>query len=253
MDLGIKGKKALITGGGRGIGREIALNLANEGVHVCILSRTEEELRGVCSEILDKGGKATYKVFDLVSGDYEKLKLEINSEIGNIDIIVNNATKPSKQQKITNVSDEEWYKIIETDLNSQFKILKYFLNDMKDNKWGKIIIIGSTTASLGVSGYSAYCSVKAALEGLVKNVAVDYSKFGININMVSPGIVETDRLKKAASQELIQKFIATTSVKRLAKPQEIANVVTFLSSDVSSYITGANIPVSGGLNLGNSW
>ncbi|MFN8577060.1 MAG: SDR family NAD(P)-dependent oxidoreductase [Candidatus Sericytochromatia bacterium] len=253
MDTGLKGKRAIVTGGGRGIGKEIALNLASEGVKVCVLSRTEEELKSVCEEILDKGGNACYKVFDLVSGDYQKLKSEISEEVGNIDILVNNAAKPSKPQKLSFLNDEEWYKVIETDLNSQFKIIKQFINDMRDNKWGRIVIIGSLSGMFGASGYSAYCTVKSGLEGLTKNLAVDYSKYGITINMVSPGFVETERFKKAAPEEMVQKFISATSTKRLAKPKDIANAVTFLSSDLASYITGVNLPVCGGLNLGNLW
>lgn len=247
MDIGLKGKNALITGGGRGIGKEIALSLANEGVKVCVLSRTEEELKNVCEEIKDNGGKAHYKVFDLVSGDYDKLQAEISDEIGNIDILVNAATKTTKPQKISFMSDEEWYKVIETNLNSQFKIIKHFINSMKDNKWGRIILIGSC-ASIG-SGYPAHWSVKSGLDGLMKNMAFDYSKFGITINMVSPGIVETEKLKKSNSEEAIQKYISATAVKRLAKPKDIANAVTFLSSESASYITGVNLPVCGGLNI----
>lgn len=249
MDTGLKGKNALITGGGRGIGKEIAFSLASEGVKVCVVSRTEEELRNVCEEIRDKGGKANYKTFDIVSGDYEQFKKVISEEIGNIDILVNTATKSVKPQKISYISDEEWYKVIETNLNAQFKIIKHFINDMKDNKWGRIILLGScVTTSVG-SGYPAHSTARAGLEGLIKNLSIDYSKYGITINMVSPGFVETDRFKKAHSEEAIQKYISSTAVKRLAKPKDIANAVTFLSSESASYITGVNLPVCGGLNI----
>lgn len=254
MELGISKKRALITGGGRGIGKAIALALAEEGVTICVTSRTESELIEVCDQIKDKGGRAIYKVLDL--GDkasYELVKQEIYNEIGGIDILINNAAHVSTPKKLSFIDDKEWDQIIDIDLNASFKLIKLFIDDMKANKWGRIVTIGSLSGIFGASSYPAYCSAKAALEGLTKNLAVDYSKFGITINMVSPGFVETERFKKAAPKELIDKFVGATSSKRLGKPEDIANSVMFLSSEKASYITGVNLLVCGGLNLGNLW
>jgi NAD(P)-dependent dehydrogenase (short-subunit alcohol dehydrogenase family) len=254
MELGIKDRRALITGGGRGIGKAIALALAEEGVSVCIVSRTESELADVCNEIRDKGGKAIYKVLDLSDESaMENFKKEIYDELGGIDIIVNNAAHVSVPKRLALMDDKEWYKIIDIDLNATYRLIKLFLDDMKNNKWGRIISIGSLSGIFGASSYPAYCAAKAALDGLTKNLAIDYSKFGITANLISPGFVETERFKKAAPKELIDKFIGATSSKRLGKPEDISNSVLFLASEKSSYITGVNLLVCGGLNLGNIW
>ncbi len=253
MDLGIKNKKALITGAGRGLGKQIAVDFANEDVTVCMISRTESELKSVCEEINASGKKAIYRVFDLTKDNYLDLKKSIEDEIGSIDILVNNASKQTFPKKISYMEESDWFKTIEMDLNSQFYLIRTFIEDMKKNNWGRIIIIGSLSAMVGVANYPAYCTVKAGLEGLVKNVAVDYSKYGVTTNMVSPGFILTERFEKNAPKEFIEKFTQATSIKRLPKPDEISSVVTFLASQKASYLTGINIPVCGGLNLGNLW
>lgn len=254
MDLNLNKKTALITGAGRGVGKTTALALAEEGITVCLISRTESELIEVCDEIKDKGGRAFYYVFDLsASSNYDELKNKIISDVGGIDILINNAAHVSTPKKISYLEEKEWNQIIDIDLNAVFRLSKLFIDDMKNKKWGRVINIGSLSASVGVSSYPAYCAAKAGLEGLTKNMAVDYSKFGITINMISPGFIETERFKKAAPQELIEKYIGATSVKRLGKAEDISDSILFLSSERASYITGINLLVCGGLNLGNLW
>ena len=254
MDLNLNKKTALITGAGRGVGKTTALALAEEGITVCLISRTESELIEVCDEIKDKGGRAFYYVFDLsASSNYDELKNKIISDVGGIDILINNAAHVSTPKKISYLEEKEWNQIIDIDLNAVFRLSKLFIDDMKNKKWGRIINIGSLSASVGVSSYPAYCAAKAGLEGLTKNMAVDYSKFGITINMISPGFIETERFKKAAPQELIEKYIGATSVKRLGKAEDISDSILFLASERASYITGINLLVCGGLNLGNLW
>ena len=253
MDFGIQGKHALITGGGRGIGKAIALALAAEGVKVTVLARTESELAEVCRQIQALGGIAAYALFDLAQGDPDDLRAQIEANLGPIDILVGNAAKTSKPKKLTHMEASDWYQTIETDLNGTYRILKTFLPGLQERGWGRIILIGSLSGMLGVSAYPAYCAVKAAYEGLVKNLAVDYSKYGLTVNLVSPGFVETERFKVAAPAQLIEKFKQVTASKRLAQPEDIADTVCFLSSERAAYLTGVNIPVCGGLNLGNLW
>ncbi len=254
MELGIEKRRALITGGGRGIGKEIALALADEGVTVCVVSRTESELVDVCDQIKDKGGRGIYRVLDLSDEQVlASFKDSIFEEIGGIDIIVHNAARVTPPRKLTLMDEQDWYKTIDIDLNAVFRLTRLFLDDMKNNKWGRIISIGSLSGVFGASSYPAYCAAKSALEGLTKNLAIDYSKFGITVNLISPGFVETERFKKAAPKELIDKFVGATASKRLGKPEDISNSVLFLASEKASYITGVNLLVCGGLNLGNLW
>jgi 3-oxoacyl-[acyl-carrier protein] reductase len=254
MELGIKERRAVITGGGRGIGKAIAVALAEEGVSVCIVSRTESELADTANEIKDNGGKAIYKVLDLSDENaLPGFKSELYDEMGGVDIIINNAAHVAPPKRMAIMEDKDWYKTIDIDLNASYRIIRLFLDDMKNNRWGRIINIGSLSGMFGASSYPAYCAAKAALEGLTKNLAVDYSKFGITVNQISPGFVETERFKKAAPKEMIEKFIGATSSKRLGKPEDISNAVLFFASEKSSYLTGINLPVCGGLNLGNFW
>lgn len=253
MDLGIQGKHALITGGSRGLGAQIAHTLAREGCKVTILSRSEPELQACCQRLHAQGAQAQYAVFDLSSGDASALKTEVEAALGPVDIIVANAARTSRPKKFTHMPDEDWYETINSDLNGHYRLLKSFLPGLQERGWGRVVFIGSLSGVLGASAYPVYCTVKAAYEGWVKNLAVDYSKYGITTNLVSPGFIETERFKAAAPEALLDKFRQATATKRLASPEDIAEAVVFLSSQPASYITGVNLPVCGGLNLGNLW
>lgn len=253
MELGLNGKRALITGAGRGIGAAVAAALAAEGAEVCLLSRTEAQLQTVCEKIRAAGGRASYQVFDLAKDDAGQLRERIEAEIGPIDILVGNAAKTSIPKKLTYMEAADWYETVETDLNGSFRLLRAFLPGMQERSWGRLVLIGSLSGMLGAAAYPAYCTVKAGYEGLVKNLAVDYSKYGITVNLVSPGFVETERFQAAAPPQLIAKFKAATAAKRLGTPQDIADAVAFLASERAAYLTGVNLPVCGGLNLGNLW
>lgn len=253
MELHLQGKRALITGAGRGIGAAIATTLAAEGAEVWLLSRTESELQTVCERIRSAGGQAGYRVFDLVQDDAEELKAQLEDQAGPIDILIGNAAKSSIPKKLTHMEAADWYRTVETDLNGSFRLLQAFLPGMQTRGWGRVVLIGSLSGMLGASAYPAYCTVKAGFEGLVKNLAVDYSKYGITVNLVSPGFVETERFQRAAPAQLLEKFKAATAAKRLGRPEDIADTVAFLVSERASYLTGVNLPVCGGLNLGNLW
>lgn len=253
MELGLKGKTALITGGGQGIGAVIARTLAEEGVKVWIVGRKESRLQASCEAIQQAGGQADYAVFDLAKDDAETLRETIEAAGAPIDLLIGNAAKATYPRKLTHMEADDWFATIETDLHGTYRLLRAFLPGMQERAWGRVILIGSLSGMVGVSAYPAYCTVKAGYEGLIKNLAVDYSKYGITVNLVSPGFVETERFKKAAPAELLEKYRAATAVKRLARPEDVADTVTFLASERASYLTGVNLPVCGGLNLGNLW
>jgi len=253
MQTELAGKRALITGGGQGIGRAIASSLAAEGVEVWVLGRQQAKLQATCEQIHKAGGQAHYQVFDLVSGEAEALCAEIEAASGPVDILVANAARTSRPQKLSHMDPDDWYATVESDLHGHFRLLQAFLPGLQARGWGRIILIGSLSGMVGVSAYPAYCTVKAGFEGLMKNLAVDYSKYGLTVNLVSPGFVETERFQAAAPAELTAKFKAATASKRLGRPEDIADAVTFLASERASYLTGVNLPVCGGLNLGNLW
>ncbi len=252
MDLGLQGKRALITGAGRGLGACIAHDLAQQGVEVCLLSRTQSELEAVVASIQADGGKASYQLFDLATDAATDLITRLEAT-GPIDILIGNAARQTVPAKLTRMPDSEWTEAIETDLNGTYRLLKSVLPGMQERGWGRVILIGSVAGMVGTSAYPAYCTIKAAYEGLVKNLAIDYSKYGITVNLVSPGFIETERFKKAAPPQLLEKFRQASAVKRLAQPEDIAPVVSFLASQQAGFLTGINLPVCGGLNLGNLW
>lgn len=250
MELGLKAKRVLITGGGQGIGRAIALTLAAEGAEVWVIGRHQDKLQATVAAIRAAGGQADYQVFDLATDDAMALRNKINAPI---DILVGNAARATRPKKLSFMDESDWYQTIETDLNGHFRLLKALLPDMQEGQWGRVILIGSLSGMVGVSAYPAYCAVKASFEGLVKNLAVDYSKYGITVNLVSPGFIETERFRAAAPPELKAKFTAATASKRLGRPEDVADAVAFIASERASYLTGVNLPVCGGLNLGNLW
>ncbi len=249
MDLGLTGKHALITGGSRGIGLSIAHTLIEEGCRVSVVSRNGlgQELTGGESSAIESFA------FDLASGDAEQLRQQVEARIGTVDIVVANAARTSRPKKLTHMPEEDWHQTLETDLNGHYRLLRAFLPGLQERGWGRIIFIGSLSGMVGVSAYPAYCTVKAGYEGLMKNLAVDYSKYGLTVNLISPGFVATERFKQAAPEEMIEKFKRATASRRLAEPEDVAHAVAFLASAQASYITGVNLPVCGGLNLGNLW
>jgi NAD(P)-dependent dehydrogenase (short-subunit alcohol dehydrogenase family) len=197
MELEIQNKHALITGGGQGIGRQIALTLAAEGVSVTVLGRKQAKLESVCAEIQALGGQAGFVVFDLASSDLSPLNEALTRPV---DIFVGNAAKPTIPKKLTHMDETDWYQTIEVDLNGTYRLLRACLPTMQAQQWGRVILIGSLSGMVGVSAYPAYCTVKAAYEGLVKNLAVDYSKYGITVNLVSPALLRLNAFKKPPRQ-----------------------------------------------------
>lgn len=251
MEINIENKRALITCSSRGIGKDIAIALAKENVSVCLISRTENELKDLCDYIKDNGGKAIYHVMDLFINDKEKLnelKNKIKNEFGSIDIIINNANIIVSPKKLSLIDENDWYKTIDINLNFFFNLFRLFIEDMKNNKWGRIIHLISLTNYMNYSNV-AYSTVKGALEYLNRNIAYDYSKFGINSNIITQGILDNEKLKKHFSKENIEKFLNNIPSRRLGKVSDITDLVIFLCSEKASYINGVNIDVSGGLSI----
>ena len=187
----LKDKTALITGGGRGVGREIAVRLAGEGVKVFILSRTEQELKAVKEEITVKGGVCEYALCDIT--DENSVKSAVKAALdafGVIDILVNNAGK-QKLAKISEMSVSDWDETMNTNFRGVFLITKEVLPGMEARKSGRIINIGSMAGRRGYECQGAYCASKHALAGFTKVLALEEKKFGIRVNLVSPGGIVT--------------------------------------------------------------
>ena len=247
--INLQGKVALVTGASRGIGHAIAITLAKQGAYVFGTATTEQgaaaitalmqaqqlEGEGLVLDVTDSS-----KVDDLMSHLALREKLPA--------ILVNNAGITC-DNLLLRMEDEEWYKVIETNLNAVFRLTKACLKPMFRARWGRIISIGSVVGASGNSGQTNYTAAKAAVVGFSKSLAQEMGSRGITVNVVAPGFIDTDMT--AALPDLVkEEMLKRIPVKRLGKVEDIAAAVAFLASDAANYITGETIHVNGGMYMG---
>ena len=234
-------KVAVVTGGAKGLGMEMALRFAKEGATVIAADMTElsYEEANVVGKILNVADPVACKnFFD-----------EVVAEFGQIDILVNNAgiTRDAMTRKMT---DEQWDLVIDVNLKGVFNLVRYVGPQMEAIGGGSIINISSVVGEYGNIGQANYSATKAGLIGLTKTWAKEFARKGVpvRVNAIAPGYIMTDILK-TVPEELLQQFAQLTMLKRLGQPEEIANAALFLASDESSYVTGHTLSVNGGMRL----
>jgi len=237
----LKDKVAVVTGGAKGIGQCIAQQFSNEGAKViaCDMMELTYDAPNVEFFKLDVSDKDGCKaLFDHVAEKY-----------GKIDILVNNAgiTRDALTRKMT---DEQWQQVIDVNLNGVFYLTRHVGPYMQAASCGSIINISSVVGEYGNIGQANYAATKSAMVGLTKTWAKEFAMKGgnVRVNAITPGYIMTDILK-TVPQDLLDKFAATTKLGRLGQPEEVANVVLFLASDESSYVTGHVLSVNGGMRL----
>ncbi|MEI6092928.1 MAG: 3-oxoacyl-[acyl-carrier-protein] reductase [bacterium] len=247
MDLGLKGKNALITGGGRGIGAAIAKALASEGVNVIITDINESSATTTLDEISKIGNGKGYfyhmNVADAVS--VSDCIGKAQKERGNIDILVNNAGI-TKDNLLIRMKEEDWDAVLNVNLKGAFNCTKSIAPIMMKSRWGRIINISSIVGVMGNKGQANYCASKAGLIGLTKSCAQELSSRNITVNAIAPGFIVSD-MTNALSEEVQKDFFTKIPLGRFGTVEEIANAVCFLSSDKASYITGQVLGVNGGM------
>ncbi len=235
-------KTALITGASRGIGNAIALHLKNEGYRVLGTATTQAS----ASKLEDQGIEGL--VLDLNSFDSrEQLWAEVESKKIQISILVNNAGI-TRDNIVLRMSEDEWQDIMNVNLNGTYYLSKKVLKMMLKLKWGRIINITSTSASIGNRGQSNYSAAKAGVEAFTKSLAREVGKRNITVNSIAPGFIDTDMTQQSVgvnTDELIQEI----PLGRFGKPDEIAHLASFLCSEEASYITGQIIHINGGLYM----
>lgn len=243
----MKNKVALITGGSRGIGKACAIEMAVEGFDLAITYQSNETAAlEVKKEVEDLGRRIIVYKSDIgVPEQTEKLVTQVLKDFNTIDVLIHNAGI-GQRLSFEEVTSEIWNKHIEVNLNSNYYLLKHILPVMKKNGYGKIVLVSSLSARIGGVVNAAYAASKGALTSLAKYLVQEYGQYGININAIAPGLVETDLFKELDSANELKSVTDTIPMKRLAKAEEIANVVKFLSTDSSSYINGETIYISGG-------
>lgn len=241
------GKVAMVTGGGKGIGRAIAMGFAGAGVKVVIASRTEAELESVAHEIRQGGGEALPIVADITDNQQlERLVDTTISEFKRLDILVNNAAR-SFLKPLMDLREDGWDKIFNTNCKAPFLLSRAVAGHMMNQGGGRIINITTVGAERAGMGMGAYHASKAALKMLTMCMAAEWASFKINVNAVGPGFTRTEFGKPIWSIPEIQEQIVKRIPKgRIAEPEEILGAVIFLASDASEFITGQTIYVDGG-------
>lgn len=242
----LKGKTALITGGGTGIGLGIARVFVAAGAKVVISGRTEATLQKAVSELGDNSLYVLNDVTDLKS--LPAFVAEVEKLAGPISVLVNNAGRHLKKHS-SETTDEEFFQVINTNLLSVFALSREVANRMVEHQIpGSIIMITSMAAVMGIDRVVAYTTAKTGMVGLMRGLMADYAKYGIRINAIAPGWIETNMSRKALENDppRMQKVISRIPVAKMGKPSDIGNAALFLAADASAYINGAHLPVDGG-------
>lgn len=245
--LQFKGKRALVTGSSRGIGREIALELARNGAEVIIhcasnIAKAEE----VYNEIISLGGKASVIQADLCS---ENGINELASKMGNVDILVLNASVQYRNQW-NNITTEEFVSQVNCNFLASLKLIQAAVTYMQQNKWGRIITIGSVQEAKPHPDMLVYSATKAAQTNMVQSLSLQLAKDGITVNNVAPGVIYTDRNTAALSDlEYAKKVARQIPAGFYGEPKDCAPMVRLLASDEGRYITGQSIYIDGGKSL----
>jgi 3-oxoacyl-[acyl-carrier protein] reductase len=241
-------RTALITGASRGIGKACALALAGVGNRIVVAARSADKLEEVAVEIRNAGGEAFVLEMDL--SNHESIKAAIGKagkEFGRIDILVNNAGV-TKDGLAVRMKQQEWESVIETNLSGSFYAIQEVLQGMMRERWGRIVNISSVVGERGNPGQANYVASKAGLIGLTKSLAQEVGSRNITVNAVAPGFIETD-MTHGLSEELKQKMIEATPLRRMGTSEEIASAVKFLVSDEAAFITGHVLDVNGGIYM----
>lgn len=246
--IDLTGKIALVTGASRGIGKAIALKLAKQGAFVYGTATTEQGAAQISSlfEQEKLAGKGlVLNVTD--SAQIEQLLEHFTENNQCPSILVNNAGITS-DNLLLRMDDDEWYKVIETNLNSIFKMTKACIKPMFRARWGRIISVGSVVGSSGNSGQVNYTAAKAGVVGFSKSLAQEIGSRGITVNVVAPGFIDTD-MTEALPDMVKEEMLKRIPLRKLGEAEDIANAVAFLASDSAKYITGETIHVNGGMYM----
>nr|ADD96101.1 3 oxoacyl acyl carrier protein reductase [uncultured organism MedDCM-OCT-S04-C478] len=239
-------KTAFVTGGSRGIGKSIALDLGKKFHVVVGYSVSDEKAKEVSDEILKNGGSSSTVQINISESDsVDKAFSSIEKDHTSVDVLVNNAGI-TKDNIMPRMKEDEWLEVIQTNLTGSFYTSQRAIKLMMKNKWGRIIFISSVVGISGNQGQANYAASKAGLIGLSKSISKEMGSRNITSNVVAPGYIETDMTSFLDDQNK-ENIIEQLSIKRIGKPEDISNIVSFLCSDESEYITGQVIPVDGGL------
>ena len=243
----LKDKTVIITGASRGIGRGIATVLANNGANVAFTySKSENEANTLINELnLSQSKIKAYRSNAAIFNDCEELVKKVVNDFGTIDVLINNAGI-TRDNLLLRMTETDFDKVIEINLKSVFNMVKACQRVFLKNKSGSIVNISSIVGVKGNAGQSNYAASKAGIIGFTKSMALELGSRNIRSNVIAPGFIETE-MTNHLDNEIIQRWIQGIPLKRSGKPEDVANLCLFLSSDLSSFITGQVINVDGGM------
>ncbi|MSU78954.1 MAG: glucose 1-dehydrogenase [Gemmataceae bacterium] len=243
----LTGKVALVTGGSKGLGKAMARGLAEAGADIVIASRHENELKAALAEILEgTGRRGVYMVADMAKRDDVKALAQFAlDKMGRVDVLINNAGT-NVPQAVDAITDVEWDRIMEINLNSVMVLTRALVPQMKARKWGRVIHISSIMALVSNNARNIYSATKCALVGFARASALDLGESGVTVNCIAPGPFLTDLPASVLSKEEQDRFAKTTALNRWGDPKELVGTALLLATDAGSYITGATLVVDGG-------
>lgn len=249
IEISLDGKAAVVTGAGRGIGKSVALTLADAGADVVLAARTTSQLEETAEEIRARGGKALPIRTDVTDkNSVEKLMAGSLDTFGGLHILVNNAATMAPKP-LLDQSEDEWDRVMAVNLKSVFLCTQAAGRHMVQQRYGKIVNMASTGGEAAGPMNASYHASKAGVILFTKSVALEWIRYNININAVGPGFVDTDLVDQFIQKGTRENRLKGIPIRRFAEPQEIANLVLFLASDLSSYMVGEHVIIDGGVTV----
>jgi NAD(P)-dependent dehydrogenase (short-subunit alcohol dehydrogenase family) len=250
IPINLEGKRAVVTGGGRGIGREIAVSLAEAGADVCITARSRDQLEATADLIGKKGKKAL-----IVEGDArlpetaDKVVAKTVEEFAGIDILVNNAGM-EMMKPLFDCGPQDFDRVMDVNVKSMVMFTKAAGGPMKNQNYGRVVNMASTGSYIAGPRQSLYHASKAACAHFTKATAIEWARYGITVNAIAPGWIDTELISHLTEdREKLDKYLKAVPLRRLGKPEEIGPTAAFLCSDLAGYMTGTVVVIDGGLMI----
>lgn len=244
--LDLTGRVAFVTGGTSGIGRALALGLAEAGADVVPSSRRQQQVDAAAAEIESRGRRTVRVTSDVTDRpSLEKALAAVVKQLGKVDVLVNCAGR-TKRQATLDVSEEDWNAILETNLNGTFRACQVFGRHMLERGSGRIVNIASLSSFVALHEVAAYTASKAAVAALTKSLAIEWGPRGVNVNAIAPGVFRTPLNTALLDSPRGQEFLLRTPLKRFGKVEELAGAAIFLSSEAASFVNGQILAVDGG-------
>jgi NAD(P)-dependent dehydrogenase (short-subunit alcohol dehydrogenase family) len=246
--MSLEGKIALVTGAARGIGRAIALVLADEGADVAVAD-VSPDVEKTAAAVAERGRRSAAAVFDVAEPDQVRDGVQrLRDSVGAVDVLVNNAGIVDNIAPLQKMTHARWEREIRVNLSGAFNLVKEVVDTMVERRWGRIINVSSVAATGGLHNQSAYAASKAGLLGLTETITLEYARHGITCNAILPGLIGTELVMRMP-EEIRDAAVAATPARRVGDPREVGWLIAFLASDRAAFVNGMAIRIDGGMRL----